>query len=284
MSTNTQKTRSRIRRGHRISWYIAVVFSAITVIVCLVSLVWTPYDPSAMDLPMRFALPSWSHPFGCDQFGRDILSRTMVAAQPACAVGFGAVSLGALAGSAIGVIATMGSRVMRAVLMRIIDGIMAFPGIMLALMLVLVMGRGLLSALIAVSVFVLPTFARISYQLSLDVNQSLAVRAAQSYGCSPVRIALCHVVPHIASALLVQLSAAIGTAMLLEAALSFLGLGIQPPLASWGTMLSESFTYVILHPHIAVAPGCALLGSVLGFNMLGDVISDVLTQRGNHAA
>ena len=282
-----EELRARVRAGGaapkshaRALVAVGALLSGLVVAVCLVSLVWTPYDPAAMNLAERFAAPSPAHPFGCDQFGRDILSRTMAASQPALLVGLGSVVLGASVGVALGAFAGMAGRGARAVFMRAVEGLMAFPGILLAMVLVLVLGRGLASVLVAIAVFMVPTFARLTCQTTLEVRERLYVRAARSYGCTGVSLAVRHVLPNIAPRLVTQLTASAGAAMLLEAALSFLGLGVQPPMASWGYMLSEAFSYVLTYPGIAVAPGAALMVCVLGFNLLGDGLNDLLVKRG----
>ncbi len=263
----------------RVLTAVGAVLSGLAVAVCLVSLVWTPYDPTAMNLAERFATPSLSHPFGCDQFGRDILSRTMAAAQPALLVGLGSVALGAAVGVVLGMLAGMAGRGVRTVFMRAVEGLMAFPGILLAMVLVLVLGRGLTSVLVAIAVFMVPTFARLTCQTTLEVRGRPYVRAARSYGCTGISLAVRHVLPNIAPRLVTQFTSSAGSAMLLEAALSFLGLGVQPPTASWGYMLSEAFTYVLTYPGLAVAPGVALMVCVLGFNLLGDGLNDLLVKR-----
>lgn len=269
------------RRSHtRALAVVGAVLAGLAVVVCLMSLVWTPCDPTAMDLAMRFAGPSLQHPFGCDQYGRDILSRTMVAAQPALAVSLVSVFLGALAGVALGLCAGMAARGVRAIAMRLVEGLMAFPGILLAMVLVLVLGRGLASVLVAVAVFMVPTFARLSCQTTLEMRDRLFVKAARSYGAGGVSIALRHVVPNIAPRLITQFTSSAGTAMLLEASLSFLGFGVQPPVASWGYMLAEALPFVLLDPTVAIAPGAALLLAVMGFNLLGDALNDMLVKRG----
>lgn len=274
------RRRFRAAAPGRASLVAGLLIAGAATLVCLVSLVWTPCDPAAMNPSERFAAPSWEHPFGTDQFGRDILSRTMAAAQPAFAVGVGSVLLGSVAGAAVGLVAGLGSRGLRAAVMRCIDGLMAFPGILLAMVLVLALGRGLTSVLVAIAVFMVPTFARLTCQTTLELRGALFVRAARSCGCGPVAVAVRHIVPNIAPRLVTQLTASVGTAMLLEASLSFLGLGVQPPAASWGYMLSEALPYIFGHPGLAVAPGVVLMVVVLGFNLLGDALNDRLVRRG----
>ena len=267
------------RRGSR-CLVAGLALVAVVVLAGVVSLFWTPCDPTAMDLSNRFALPSLEHPFGCDQFGRDILSRCMTAAVPALCVGVGSVVLGAVAGVAFGAFAAMGSRRLRAVCMRVTDALMSFPGVLLAMVLVLVLGRGLNSVLIAVAVFMVPVFARLTCQITLDVAGGLYVKAARVAGLNPLAILVRHILPNTAPQLLTQLTARIGSAMLLEASLSFLGLGVQPPVVSWGYMLSEALPYVLSHPALAVAPGIMLMMAALGFNLVGDALNDRWLSKG----
>lgn len=263
-----------------VSLVVGAALVAGVVLACLVSLAWTPYDPDAMSLTQRFSAPTSEHLLGTDQYGRDILSRTMVSAQAALLVGLGSVSLGALAGTIVGTTAAMSARGVRAVIMRVVEGLMAFPGILLALVLVLVIGRGLTSSLVAIAVFMVPTFARLTYSLAMEARGTLYVKAARSYGSSPVRIVARQILPNMLPRIVTQLTSSVGTAMLLESSLSFLGLGVQPPTASWGNMLQEALQYALTFPGVALAPGCALMLAVLGFNLLGDGLNDLLVRRG----
>ncbi len=270
----------RRRRGTgAISLVVGCSIVGVALAVCLLSLLWTPYDPELMDVANRFAAPSPEHLLGTDQFGRDILSRLMAASQPAFGVGLGSVLLGAAVGAAVGLVAALGGAGLRSVIMRAVDGLMAFPGILLAMVLVLVLGRGLMSVLVAIAVFMVPTFARVTCQTTLELKGSLFIKAAKSCGCGAVQVAVRHVLPNIAAPLITQLTACVGTAMLLEASLSFLGLGVQPPAASWGSMLNEALPYVFGHPSLAVAPGIVLMMVVLGFNLVGDGLNDGLVRR-----
>lgn len=282
MSAARRTPRAARRRlgGWSPSFWVGAALVAGVAAACLVSLVWTPWDPSAMAPRERFSAPSAAHLLGTDQFGRDILSRTMVASQAALLVGLGSTALGALAGTALGALAAMAGRMLRAVIMRVVDSLMAFPGILLALMLVLVLGRGLTGALVAIAAFMVPTFARLAYSLVMEARGTLYVKAARSYGCSAARVAVCQVLPNILPRLATQFTSSAGAAMLLESSLSFLGLGVQPPQASWGLMLNESLQYATSHSGIAFAPGAALLLAVLGLNLLGDGLNDRLVGRG----
>ena len=266
--------------GGRLTLVAGVALVALVVLTGLVSLVWTPYDPDAMEVTNRFALPSAAHLFGTDQYGRDICARVMVAARPALLVGLGSVGLGAVVGTLVGAAGAMAGGVVRAFIMRLVDGVMAFPGILLAMMLVLVVGRGLTSALIAIALFMVPTFARLSYGLTMEARGTLWLKAAQSYGSSRMRIVTRHVLPVVLPRIVTTFTANVGAAMLLESSLSFLGLGVQPPTASWGMMLSEALPYVTSYPVVAVAPGVALMLAALGFNLLGDALNDRLVKAG----
>ena len=268
------------RRTGRVGLVVGLVLVGAVAAMGALSLAWTPYDVSAMDLANRFAGPSPAHPFGCDQFGRDILSRCMAAAVPALAVGVGSVALGSLVGTVLGAVAAMGAPGVRACIMRLTDALMSFPGILLAMVLVLVLGRGLTSVLIAVAVFMVPVFARLTCQLVQEVASGLYVKAARVAGLGPFAVLVRHILPNVAPLLLTQLTARIGSAMLLEASLSFLGLGVQPPMASWGYMLSEALPYVTSHPLLAVAPGALLMAAALGWNLIGDALNDRMLRRG----
>lgn len=266
--------------GGRVTLVVGIVLVVLVVLVGLVSLIWTPYDPDAMEVTNRFALPSAAHLFGTDQYGRDICARAMAAARPALLVGLGSVGLGAIAGTLLGAAGAMAGGVVRALIMRLVDGVMAFPGILLAMMLVLVVGRGLGSALIAIALFMVPTFARLAYGLTMEARGTLWLKAAQSYGSSRARIVVHHVLPVVLPRIVTTFTANVGAAMLLESSLSFLGLGVQPPTASWGMMLSEALPYVTSYPVVAIAPGVALMLAALGFNLLGDALNDRLVKAG----
>lgn len=259
---------------------LGMVLIAIILILCLVSFFWLPYDPDRIDTANRFSLPTAAHLLGTDQFGRDVLSRIMVASRSALLVGLCSVSVGALIGLVVGAVAAMSGPRLQSLIMRVIDGFMAFPGILLAMMLVAVLGKGQINAVIAIGIFMIPSFSRLVYSMILENKTRLHIKAARSYGCGSVRIVISHIFPDMLPRMVTQFSSSIGGAILTESSLSFLGLGIQPPSASWGMMLSEARQYVLTYPFIAVAPGVVLLIAVLGFNLLGDGLNDRLVRRG----
>ena len=240
----------------------------IVVIGCLVSFFYLPYPPNVMDNTHAYLKPGMDAPhlLGTDQYGRDILSRIMVGSRTVLLIGFVSVIGGALFGSLLGATAAMIKGIYGAVVMRAIEGLIAFPGTLLALMLVAVVGRGQRGAILAIAIYTIAPFARLTHTLILENESLLAIKAARSFGTSPLRM-------------LTQFSASVGSAIMTEAALSFLGLGVQPPNASWGLMLSEAKQYALLYPYLAVAPGIAIFIAVLGFHLLSDGLNDMLIGR-----
>ena len=268
-----------MKKKQSVSFWAGAIMAASIAAICIISFFWMPADPEKMDTLNRFALPSAAHLLGTDQVGRDVLSRIMEASRWALLVGVCSVTVGALAGSIIGASAAMLKGAVRAVIMRFIDGMMSFPGILLAMMLVTVLGKGSLGAVLAIGLFMVPTFSRLVYSMVLENKQRLYIKAAHSYGCSGGYIVLFHMLPDMLPRLITQFSSSIGGAVLLESSLSFLGLGIQPPTPSWGMMLNEARQFVLNYPYIAIAPGVVLLITVLGFNLLGDGLNDRLVKR-----
>ncbi|MEQ8235889.1 MAG: ABC transporter permease [Syntrophomonadaceae bacterium] len=249
--------------------------------LCILSFIYMPHNPNAMNLGLRFAGPGQNAVFllGTDNFGRDILSRIIFGSRSVLLVCFVAVALGSIAGSLLGAIAAIVKGPLSAVIMRSIDGLMAFPGILLAMMMVAAVGKGQEGAVAAISVFMIPPFARLVYSLILDSENLLFIKAAKSYGISRKRLLARHYLPLLLPRLITQFTACIGAAIMIETSLSFLGLGIQPPNASWGLMLNEARQNFLQYPYLAVAPGVAIALSVLGFNLLGDGLNDLLIRR-----
>ena len=258
---------------------LGIILVIIVMTLCIVSFFYLPNDPNAMNTTDRFQDPSGEYLLGTDQFGRDVLSRMMVSAQYALLIGLVSVTIGSFAGLIIGAVAATTKGLLHGILMRLIDGFMAFPGILLAMMLVAVLGEGLWNAVIAIAIFMVPVFARLSYSLVLDQRNNLYVKAARSFGANKNRIIFKHILPMILPRLITQFSASIGSAILIESSLSFLGLGVQPPDASWGLMLSESRQYTLTYPYLAFPPGIILVITVLGFNLIGDALNDTMVKR-----
>ncbi len=271
---------SLLARGlrHR-SFVVGGALSATLTAVAVLSLFWTPYDPIKINIKGRLAAPSLEHWLGTDQFGRDILSIIMAGAQNSITVGVVAVSIGMLFGVALGLWASARRGWTEEILMRLSDFMFAFPAILLAIMLVATLGPGAINAIVAIGIFAVPIFARLTRGAANAIWAREFVLAAQAAGKGKFRITVEHVLPNITSVLVVQATIQFAIAILAEAALSYLGIGSQPPTPSWGRMLSEAQTMIFLNPWLAVYPGVAIALSVLGLNLLGDGLRDIIDPR-----
>jgi len=242
--------------------------------MALLSLVWTPYPVAEIDIPSKLQPPSAAHWLGTDSLGRDIASQLLVGAQNSIVVGVIAVGIGLGFGVLLGCIASARRSWVEELIMRGSDFAFAFPALLLAIMLTAIYGPGLVMSIVAIGIFNIPVFARITRGSANAVWAREFVLAARTAGKGPVRITLDHVLPNIASVLIVQATISFATAILAEAALSYLGLGTQPPQPSWGRMLNEAQTLMFQAPLLAVYPGVAIVLSVLGLNLLGDGLRD----------
>ncbi len=264
--------------AHR-SFVAGGALSLFLVLTALVSLVWTPYDPTKQNLRARFVPPSWDHLLGTDQFGRDIFSIIMAGAQNSITVGVVSVSIGMAFGVAFGLWASAKRGWTEEVIMRGADFMYAFPAILLAIMLVATLGQGAVNAIVAIGIFSIPVFARLTRGAANAIWAREFILAARAAGKGRLRITLEHVLPNIVSVIVVQATIQFALAILAEAALSFLGLGAQPPTPSWGRMLDETRSMIFINPWLAVYPGVAIALSVLGLNLLGDGLRDVIDPR-----
>lgn len=267
------------------SLIVGIILVSCIFITMMVSLLYTPYAPNEMNISQRFIKPNDNSEYilGTDNFGRDILSRIMVGSRTVLIVSIGSVLIGAIIGIALGAVAAQFKKVVGSTIMRVMDGLMAFPGILLAMMLVTVVGRGTEGSIVAISIFMVPTFARLVNSMMLDTESLLYIKAARSYGSSNIQIFFKHFIPAMLPKLITQFSSAVGSAVMIETSLSFLGLGIQPPNASWGLMLSEARQFFLQYPYLAVAPGIAIIITILGFNLIGDGLNDLLINRRSKA-
>jgi peptide/nickel transport system permease protein len=238
-----------------------------------------PQSANAQDIPNRLEAPSWSHPFGTDDLGRDILSRVILGASVSLKVGFLSVGLALVAGTVIGLLAGFYGRWVDDVLMRVMDMLFAFPAVLLAIAILAVRGPGTSNTIMAIAIVYVPIFARVTRASVLGVREEVYVRASRSVGASDFRLLTRHVLPNAAPPIIVQTSISLAFAVLAEAALSFLGLGTQPPNPSWGLMLAEGRGYIDLAWWLAFFPGMAIVITVLCFNLLGDGLRDVLDPR-----
>ncbi len=248
-------------------------------LVMLVSFFYTPHDVNAMNIPEKLRGPGGAYMFGTDEFGRDIFSRIMKGTQTAFDVGLLTVAIGTVFGILIGGIAGYIGGWIDEIFMRTMDALMAFPGIILALMLVAVFGPGITNTAIALGIIAIPAIARIARSGFVQQRDSEYVLAAKLIGVKPYSIMFRHILPNISSQIIVAATVTFATAMLAEAALSYLGLGVQPPNPSWGRMLKDSQAYLIGAPWYTYAPGGAITILVLGLYMLSNALRDFMDPR-----
>ncbi len=239
----------------------------------------TPYDPYEVVLSEVKQAPSLSHPLGCDEQGRDILTRLLFGARISLSVGFISVSISTLLGSIIGIFSAYYGGWVDAILSRIMEMIQSFPSILLAIIFMSVFGRGIQNAIIAIAVVSIPGPARIIRSSTLSAKEMDYVTSARAIGCANVRIMFKHILPNILAPIIVNATMSVSGAILSLASLGFLGLGVQPPTAEWGYMLSDSRTYINSAPHMIMFPGVAIALTVLCFNLLGDGLRDALDPR-----
>jgi peptide/nickel transport system permease protein len=253
--------------------------TALMVLIALISLVWTPYGPTQIDIVHRLAAPSLAHPLGTDPFGRDELSMLMAGAQSSLSVALIAVIVGAGIGVPIGAFAAARGGVPDDVVMRACDLAFAFPALLTAVMITALAGPGAANAMLAIGIFNIPVFARITRGAARGVWGREFILAARAAGRHDTAITLLHVLPNIAAVLLVQATIQFALAIVADAGLSYVGLGTQPPQPSWGRMLNDAQTFIWRAPLLAVFPGLAITFAVLGLNLLGDGLQDLLDPR-----
>ncbi len=272
--------RTLLQRGlHHPSFVIGAALTLALVACALLSFVWTPWSPYEMNIESKLLPPSAQFWMGTDAFGRDVLSQIMVGARSSIAVGVIAVGIGLVFGVALGLIAAALRGWVEEVIMRMSDFTFAFPAILSAIMMTAVFGPSMVNAIIAIGIFNIPTFARITRASANAIWSREYVMAARACGKNRFSITLQHVLPNIMGVLIVQATIQFALAILAEAALSYLGLGTQPPQPSWGRMLSDAQTLMFQAPLLAVFPGVAIALSVLGLNLLGDGLRDLMDPR-----
>ncbi|MCU0775002.1 MAG: ABC transporter permease [Ideonella sp.] len=263
---------------HR-SFAIGAVLAMALVATALLSFVWTPHPATEINVPGRLQPPSATHWLGTDSLGRDVLSQLIVGARYSIAVGVIAVGIGMGLGVALGLLAAARRGWVDELVMRASDFTFAFPALLTAIMLGAIYGPGLLTGILAIGIFNVPVFARITRAAAVQVWAREYVLAARACGRGPWAITVDHVLPNIANLLIVQATIQFAIAILAEAALSYLGLGTQPPAPSWGRMLNEAQTLMFQAPLLALWPGLAIALSVLGLNLLGDGLRDLFDPK-----
>ena len=262
-----------------LNFSLGLTLAAVVVIMAGISLFWTPYEPNTMDARHRLEAPSLAHPLGTDQYGRDTLSRVMAGAVNSIIVGLITVAIGMGAGVILGLISAWGNRLVDEAVMRMADLLFSFPAVLSAILITAVLGPSVINAMLAIGIFYIPVFARLTRASALTVKELDYIAAARVAGQSETAIVWRHVLPNILSPLIVQATIQFAVAILAEAGLSYLGLGTQPPHPSWGRMLNEAQTFLELAPWMAIFPGLAIAWAVLGFNLLGDGLRDILDPR-----
>jgi peptide/nickel transport system permease protein len=257
----------------------ALVFGFL-ILCASIGLVWTPYPPNAQDFAAQLVPPTLAHPFGTDNFGRDTLSRMLRGASTSVLVGIISVGIGSSFGLLFGSLAGFFGGLLDDVISRILDATSAFPTVLLALLISTAFRPSVWSAMLAVGISSIPTFARLTRAGVLSVKNLEYVDSARALGVSNSRILWRHILPNVAAPLLVQGTFAFGVAILAEAALSYLGLGTQPPQASWGRMLFDAQTFIYNSAWATIFPGVIIAITVLGLNLLGDGLRDRFDPRG----
>jgi peptide/nickel transport system permease protein len=258
---------------------VGLITLGVLVIVAIFGEAIAPYGINDLDIPNRLSPPSADHWFGTDELGRDVFSRVVVAARVSLQVGFIAVGIALVAGVTIGLVAGFYGGAADSFLMRLMDILFSFPAILLAIAILAALGPGITNAMIAIGIVYTPIFARITRGSVLTVKESVFVTASRSIGSSDGRIILKHILPNVVAPIIVQTSLSLAFAILSEAALSFLGLGVQPPDPAWGRMLADGRGFIQDAWWMGVFPGLAILVTVMSFNFVGDALRDALDPR-----
>ena len=276
MAGKNRRLTAVTRANHHVMFMVGAAVVSVVVLVALVSLVWTPYEPQEANPASALQPPSWDHWMGTDRYGRDTLSRIMVGSQISLEVSVLAVAIGAGVGVPLGILAAVRGGWLDSFIMRLSDLALAFPALLLAIIAGSVVGVGTSSEMVAIGIAFIPSFARVSRAGTRQVLSQDYVLAARSAGMGWLSIATRHIVRGIIGLIIVQATVSVALAILAEAGLSFLGLGTPPPQASWGRMLQDSQVFLDSHAELALWPGLAIALTVLGFNLLGDGLRDIL--------
>jgi peptide/nickel transport system permease protein len=256
-----------------------VVLVALALLAAVIGPSVTPYDPAQQEIALRLAPPTLSHPFGLDELGRDIFARVLAGARISFLVGLTVVTISATVGTLFGAAAGYFGGTLDDLISRLIDTLLAFPGLLLAIAIVAVLGPSLVNVLVALTLIGWVGYARLVRGQVLRAREFEYVQAARAVGARALRILWRHVIPAAIPALVVQATLGMAGAIIGEASLSFLGLGVQPPTPSWGTMLNGGRAHILDAPHLTIFPGLAIVLLVLGFNFLGDGLRDWLDPR-----
>lgn len=256
---------------------VGLLIISITLLIGVLAPLVSPYDPTVDSnlAEARFA-PSVDHPFGTDRLGRDVFRRVIHGTRISLTIGFVVVLFTSVTGTVLGLIAGYFGKALDTVIMRIMDILLAFPSILLAIAIVAVRGPGVINTILAVAIVGVPGYARVVRSMVLSLRERDYVDAARMIGVSNSRIMFFHILPNSLSPIIVQMTLGVGGAILFAAALGFLGLGVQPPAPEWGAMISDGIPFLRQSPHLVFFPGMAIMLTVLGFNLLGDGLRDAL--------
>jgi len=264
----------------KLSFFIGATLTALFLALAGLSFVWTPFDIESLNIPDRLQTPSASHVLGTDHFGRDLFSMVMMGARTSIAVALLAVGIGIGVGVPLGLwAAAKRGSLLDEVIMRGNDLVFAFPSLVIAILITAVYGASATNAIIAIGIFNIPVFARLSRGAALPIWERDFILAARVAGKGPARVSVEHILPNITNLMIVQGTIQFSLGILAEAALSYIGLGAQPPTASWGRMLADAQTLTAIAPHVALVPGLTIVTMVLGLNLLGDGLRDWLDPR-----
>jgi peptide/nickel transport system permease protein len=265
----------------RYSWSFIIGGSITLILVCaaILSQFWTPLDPTAINIVNRLKPLGVGGVLGSDHFGRDELSMIMTGSWVSLGIAFTAIAIGGFIGTVLGVTAAAKRGVFESFVMRVNDVLFAFPPVLSAILLAAILGGGPVTIIVAIALFMIPVFTRVTRGAALQIWTRDYILAARMAGKSHIRITIEHIIPNIAAQIIVQISIQTGLGILTEAGLSFLGLGVAPPTPSWGRMLADAQTHLSTAPHLVFIPGLAICIAVLGLNLLGDGVRDLTDPR-----
>lgn len=276
-SSKTKEVLSRLMKNK--TAMVGLVIILLEIVIALIGWIWTPYGWETMDFSNMYATPSLAHPFGCDEFGRDILSRLMYGARYSLVIGLGTTAVSLALGIVIGSIAGFFGGVVDDVFMRLLDIIQAIPAMLLAVAISAVFGTGLDKCILAIALSTAPGTVRLLRASIMTVRKTEYIEASTAIGAGRLRIILKHVLPNSLSPLIVNATMGVGSSIIMAAGLSYMGLGIPAPNPEWGAMLSGSRAYIRDYPHMVLFPGLVIMVTVLALNMLGDGLRDALDPK-----
>lgn len=268
-----------LRKSQKAFFTLAILFLLILGVAAIAAPLVAPYEPTKQFLSRRFHAPSLQNLLGTDNYGRDVLSRIIFGSRSALMVGFVTVGIALSLGLSMGLVAGLGSKNLDSSVMLFMDAILSFPTILLAITVVSFLGYGLIQVMLALGIISSPVFARLVRAETLSIKTEGYVEAGKALGTHPIKIVFKHIIPNMLGKIVVQCSVTFALSVVIESSLSYLGVGTQPPAASWGLMLKDARNYLVQAPWMAVYPGLCLALTVLAFNIIGDTLSERLNPR-----